>query len=166
MRHEVRPLDRAGHVLTVQMIVPADLQTRAADLIGSPFKPKGNSQEGWDCRGLCRWCLREWCGVDVPDYLDLYAAGIVSAGGRRERARLLAEGLASMWRPIDPQPGVIALLSWLGQAGHVGFMLSPTKILHADIRVGTAVLDLDDPAAAYRLKGAFVPAFVTDIRHA
>ena len=27
-------------------------------------------------------------------------------------------------------------------------------------------VDLEDPAAAYRLKGAFVPAFVTDIRHA
>lgn len=148
------------------MIVPADLEARASGLIGVAFKPKGDSRDGWDCRGLGRWCLREWCGVDVPDYLDLYAAGIVSAGGRRERARLLAEGLASMWRPIDPQPGVIVLLSWLGQAGHVGFMLSPTKILHADIRVGTAVLDLDDPAAAYRLKGAFVPAFVTDIRHA
>lgn len=148
------------------MVVPSDLEARAADLIGFPFRPKGDTPSGWDCRGLARWCLREWCGVTVPDYLDLYAAGIVLSAGRRERARLLAEGLGATWRPVHPQPGAVALLSWLGQAGHVGFMLSETRILHADIRVGTATFDLNDPAAAYRLTGAFVPAFVTDIRHA
>ncbi|WP_292045867.1 MULTISPECIES: hypothetical protein [unclassified Brevundimonas] len=150
----------------MQMVVPSDLEERAAGLIGRPFLPKGDTPDGWDCRGLARWCLREWCDVAVPDYLDLYAAGIVSPGGRRERARLLAEGLGATWRPVEAQAGAVALLSWLGQSGHVGFMLSQTRILHADIRVGTATFDLTDPAAAYRLKGAFVPAFVTDIRHA
>lgn len=148
------------------MIVPADLEHQVAALIGVPFRVKGDDLDGWDCRGCARWCLKNLCGVDVPDYLDLYASAIIAVSGRRERARLLGEGLAQTWRPVQPQAGTVALLSWLGSAGHVGFILSPTKILHADIRVGTAVLDLDDPAAAYRLKGAFVPAFVTDIRHA
>ncbi|MCG2662560.1 hypothetical protein [Brevundimonas sp.] len=150
----------------MEMVVPADLEHRVAALIGVPFRVKGDDLDGWDCRGCARWCLKHLCGVDVPDYLDLYASAIIAVSGRRERARLLGEGLAQTWRPVPPQAGAVALLSWLGSAGHVGFILSPTKILHADIRVGTAVLDLDDPAAAYRLKGAFVPAFVTDIRHA
>lgn len=149
------------------MVVPSDLEARAAEIIGVPFLPKGGDHSGWDCRGCARWCLRTWCGVDIPDYLDLYAASILTApAGRRERARLLAEGLASQWRPVTPQAGTVAWLEWLGGAGHVGFMLSPTRIVHADLRVGTALLDLSDPAAAYRLKGAFVPAFVTDIHHA
>ncbi len=149
----------------MQMVVPADLEARAAEIIGAPFLAKGDSPEGWDCRGCARWCLREWCGVDVPDYLDLYAREIVSPGGRKERARLLADGLSSMWRPVAPQAGAVALLTWLGSAGHVGFMLSPTRIVHADTRCGTALLDLDDAGAAYRLKGAFVPAFVTALIH-
>lgn len=148
------------------MRVPSDLEARAADIIGVPFKAKGEDLTGWDCRGCARWCLKTWCGVDVPDYLDLYAAGIVSPYGRRERARLLADGLAETWRPVAPQAGAVGLLSWLGAAGHVGFMLSPTLLVHADTRCGTAILDLTDPAAAYSLRGAFVPAFVTDIRQA
>lgn len=150
----------------MEMVVPPDLEHQVAALIGVPFRVKGDGLDGWDCRGCARWCLKNLCYVDVPDYLDLYASAIIAVSGRRERARLLGEGLAQMWRPVAPQAGAVALLSWLGSAGHVGFMLSPTKILHADIRVGTALLDLNDPAAAYRLKGAFVPAFVTDIRHA
>jgi len=150
----------------MEMLVPPDLEHQVAALIGVPFRVKGDGLDGWDCRGCARWCLKNLCDVDVPDYLDLYASAIIAVSGRRERARLLGEGLAQMWRPVAPQAGAVALLSWLGSAGHVGFMLSPTKILHADIRVGTALLDLNDPAAAYRLKGSFVPAFVTDIRHA
>ena len=150
----------------MEMVVPGDLEARAAEIIGVPFAPKGGDLTGWDCRGCARWCLRTWCGVDVPDYLDLYAASILtSVAGRRERARLIAEGLASQWRPVEPQAGAVALLHWLGGSGHVGFMLSPTRIVHADTRCGTTLLDLDDAGAAYRLKGAFVPAFVTAIIH-
>jgi hypothetical protein len=51
----------------------------------------------------------------------------------------------------------------MGKAGHVGYMLTPRLILHADTPMQTALLDLDEPGGRYRLKGAFVPAFVTDI---
>ena len=149
------------------MVVPADLPDRAQALIGIPFQAKGDDPRGWDCRGCARWCLREFCGVQVPDYLDLYAAEIIERpAGRRERARLLAEGLAATWRAVPLQPGTVVLLNWLGGAGHVGFALAPRLILHADVRQGTALLDLDDPAAGYRPVGAFVPAFITEIRPA
>ena len=39
-------------------------------------------------------------------------------------------------------------------------------MIHADVRQGTALLDLDDPASGYRPVGAFVPAFITEIRAA
>ena len=149
------------------MIVPPDMLSRAQAIIGVPFKPKGDDLSGWDCRGCARWCLREFCGVDVPDYRGLYAAEIIERPtGRRERARLLAEGLAASWRPVDLQPGAVVLLHWLGGAGHVGFVLAPRTVIHADVRQGTALLDLDDPASGYRPVGAFVPSFITDIRPA
>lgn len=147
------------------MIVPADLETRVGPLIGAPFLAKGDAPSGWDCRGLTRWCLREFCGVETPDYRTLYDADIVTnVWGRAERARLVAEGLAA-WRPVPPQAGVVAWLEWLGGAGHVGFMLSPRRLIHADSRCGTALLDLDDPAAGYRLRGAFVPSWIETIQH-
>lgn len=155
------PSTRRGQVLTV----PADLEVRAAVLIGSPFVAHGDDPAGWDCRGCARWCLRTFCGVDVPTYRDLYSAAILeTVGGRAERARLIAQGLTD-WRPVEPQAGVIAWLKWLGGSGHVGFMLSQSMVLHADSRAGTAILDLDRPDAGYRLLGAFVPGFVTEIRN-
>lgn len=145
------------------MLVPADIEARVVPIIGVPFLAKGDTLKGWDCRGCARWCLRTICGVEVPDYLDLYDAELVAIGGRHQRARLIAEGLAA-WRSVEPQAGVIAWLEWLGGAGHVGFMISPRRVVHADTRGGTTVLDLDEANAAYRLKAAFVPSFVTDIR--
>jgi cell wall-associated NlpC family hydrolase len=149
----------------MRMTVPGDLVRRAEPLVGAPFLVKGDTPDGWDCRGLTRWCLRAFSGIEVPDYLDLYEAAIVCPAGTRERARLLAEGLAS-WRPVEPQAGVVAWLTWMGKAGHVGYMLTPRLILHADTPMQTALLDLDEPSGRYRLKGAFVPAFVTDIEQA
>lgn len=146
----------------MQLRVPADLVSLAAPLIGTPFVAEGDTPKGWDCRGLGRWCLGTFCGFWTPDYHELYDASILEVSGRRERARLIADGLAA-WRPVEPQPGVIAWLEWLGGAGHVGFMLTPSLILHADLRGGTTVLDLDDPSAGYRLKGAFVPSSITEI---
>lgn len=149
----------------MKMTVPADLEARVEGLIGTPFLAKGDTLGGWDCRGCARWCLRSFCGVETPDYRDLYDASLVMRlSGRTERARLVAEGLAA-WRPVEPQAGVVAWLEWLGGAGHVGFMLSPRLIVHADLRCDTALLDLDDPAAGYRLRGAFVPAHVDSIHH-
>lgn len=146
------------------MVVPRDLEARVAQLIGTPFVAKGDTPEGWDCRGCAAYCLRTFCGVDVPDYRSLYAAAILtSRSGRAERAKLIAEGLAQ-WRPVTPQAGAVAWLEWLGGAGHVGFMLSPRRLIHADTRAGTVLLDLDDPSAAYRLKGAFAPGWISELR--
>lgn len=148
----------------MRMLVPADLAARAAPLIGAPFVPHGDAPTGWDCRGLSRWCLREFCGVAVPDYRDLYTAALLEPRALRERARLIATGL-SAWRQVEAQAGTVAWLQWLGSAGHVGFLLSPSRVLHADRRGGTAILDLDRPESGYRLLGSYVPSFVTDIVH-
>lgn len=148
------------------MTVPADLEARASAVVGVPFVPRGSDPDGWDCRGCARWCLATFCGVCVPDYLDLYEASVAAApAARRDRARLIAEGLAAAWRPVAAMAGAVAHLSWLGSSGHVGFLLTPTRVLHADVRGGTTILDLDRPDAPYRLLAAYVPAAVTEIIH-
>lgn len=154
------PADHIGDRTEMILRLPADLSERAAAIIGRPFVPKGDTPDGWDCRGCARWCYREWCGIDLPDYADLYESEIVTRSGRAERARLLAEGLAS-WKPVPPQAGALAWLTFLGVAGHVGFMISPTLVVHADGGIGTQLLNLEEVGGRYRLNGAFVPAFVT-----
>lgn len=144
------------------MVVPADLEVRAGALVGAPFLAKGDTPHGWDCRGCARWCLREFCAVTVPDYQDLYGAELVSPRGSASRAQLIAEGLTA-WRPIAAQAGAVVFLSWLGRAGHLGFMLGRRRFLHADTRCGTAIEDLSNPACPYRAVGFFIPAFVTEI---
>lgn len=146
------------------MFVPADLEARiaAAGIIGAPFLPKGDTPLGWDCRGCARWCLATFCGVETPAHGELYDEAVFSRSGRRDRARLLTEGLDN-WRRVEPQSGAIALLERFGVAGHVGFMISPRRLVHADLRCDTVVMDLDDPAAGYRLTGAFVPAHIHSI---
>lgn len=163
MRKVVHARHLAGPVLVTVMAVPADLEARVAEIIGVPFLAKGDTLDGWDCRGCVRWCLEHLCGVPTPDYRGLYDADVLRLAGRSERARLIAEGLAN-WRPVEPQAGAVAWLEWLGGAGHVGFMLSPRRLVHADVGPGTVLLDLDDPASAYRLKGAFAPSWISDIR--
>lgn len=147
------------------LTVPADLKARAGELVGRPFLAKGDTPDGWDCRGLARWCLRAFCGVETPDYQERYAAVVITPCGAGDRQRLLQAGLQEQWRPVAPQAGAVAWLEWMGRAAHVGFMLSEHELIHADNRCGTALMDLRAPAAGYRLRGAFVPAFVTDIIH-
>lgn len=136
-------------------VTTAELEIRVSGLIGIPYLAKGDTPKGWDCRGCVRWCLDQFCGVETPDYRSLYTADQVGQSGRRLRAALIADGLAAGWEPVEPRPGAVAWLSWLGTAGHVGFMLDQRRVLHADARSGTALLDLDDPAAGYRLVGTF-----------
>lgn len=137
-------------------VTPAELEIRVSALIGIPYLARGDTPAGWDCRGCVRWCLGQFCGVETPDYRSLYTVDQASGpGGRRLRAALIADGLAAGWEPVEPRPGAVAWLGWLGTAGHVGFMLDGRRVLHADARCGTALLDLDDPAAGYRLVGAF-----------
>lgn len=147
----------------MQMVVPADLLERAAPLIGTPWVAKGTTPAGWDCVGLAVWCLGHWCGVPVPTYADHYEASLLASPHRRsEMATTLAANLSD-WRSVSPQAGAVAQLRWMGRVAHVGFMLSPTLILHCDRSCGTALLDLDAPSSPYKLAGASIPASVSHI---
>ena len=147
------------------MIVPGDLLARIAPLIGTPFLAKGDTPDGWDCRGCALWILRHHLGVEVESFQDAYDVAVVmTIGGRARRAQLIAERLGA-WRPVEAQPGAVVHLNWLGRSGHVGLMTSRTGFVHADMGVGTTLADLDDRDCLYRAVGFFVPRFVTEVIH-
>lgn len=146
----------------MDLIIPADLASRVGAIIGTPFLAHSDGPAAWDCRGCLNHCYARFLNHPLPDYRGLYSASVMGARRAHERARLIAEQAAA-WRPVEPQAGAAAWLEWLGSAGHVGFMIGPRLLVHADVGVGTALLDLDRPPAQYRLRGAFVPSVVTRI---
>ena len=148
----------------MELHVPADLEARVGALIGVPFLAHGDDPRGWDCRGCLNHCYATLLNHPLPNYRALYDATVMGARRAQDRARLIAEQ-ATAWRPVEPQAGAAAWLEWLGSAGHVGFMIGPRRLIHADVSIGTALLDLDRPPVQYRLRGAFVPAAVTRIVH-
>jgi cell wall-associated NlpC family hydrolase len=145
------------------LMVPTDLEARVTPLLSAPYLPGGETPEGWDCAGLVRWCLVNLCGLaevePMPDYPSEITA---SPAGRPERARRIGEVL-TRWREVPARPGAVAWLEWLGGATHVGFLVGPATVLHADVGTGTCLLDLNRRGGRWRLKAAFVPDSVTGL---
>jgi cell wall-associated NlpC family hydrolase len=145
------------------LTVPADLEARTTALLSVPYRPNGETRAGWDCAGLTRWCLLNLCGLARVEPLPNYPSEILAArAGAFERSRRIGEVL-TRWREVEPQAGAVAWLEWLGGATHVGFLISPRTVLHADVGTGTTLMDLDRPGSRWRLRAAFVPADVTSI---
>lgn len=145
--------------------VPNDLDERVQPLLATPYLPNGETPDGWDCAGLGRWCLINLCGLEAVEALPEYPSEILGPRGGAERSRRIGEVLRR-WREVEPQPGVLGWLEWLGGATHVGFLIAPRTVLHADAGTGTTLMDLDRPGARWRLKAAFVPADVAAVVHA
>lgn len=137
--------------------VPADLAARAASLIGAPYLAKGEAPDGWDCLGLVRWSYARLLGYPLPDYSDRYDAALTDNLARHERARRIAAGLAGGWTPIAPQAGAAVVLSRMGAAGHVGFLISPELALHVTQTTATSLLDLTARHTGWRAVGAYAP---------
>lgn len=93
------------------------------DLIGKPFEYGGRGPDVYDCWGLVIECYRRWHGVTLPDQ--------VSTPSPRKNAKLMGEVAARDFEKLlGPQPGSVLMIR-VGQFGaHVGFMISPTRMLH------------------------------------
>lgn len=91
------------------------------DLIGKPFVYGGRGPDTYDCFGLVReMCLRT--GVNIPDEHSPEQLAVIE---QRIDAHL------PYWTPCDPRPGAVALMRVNGRVAHMGFMVSPTAMLHA-----------------------------------
>lgn len=144
------------------MTIPADFDARIAALVGRPFMIKGDSPEGWDCRGCARWIYRELLGVESETYHDAYDATAVAAGRSRDRAALIGARLAA-WRSVPAGTGVLVQLIWMGRSGHMGVMLDRRRFIHADLQTGTTIADLASRACPYRAAGFYLPTYVTEV---
>lgn len=126
-----------------------------------PFVEKGRSFDGWDCWGVICVGLWEVAGVYVPPYTEGYDTTRGSEGCRQLDA-LISANMADWaparlpWRPLD-----VALFRIAGRPVHVGMMVDPVRVLHAEEKVGTFVERIASPMWVKRLEGVYRHAALT-----
>lgn len=133
-----------------------DVLEFARRAISVPFIERGRSWDGWDCWGLVVVAYHEMFGLELPDYLDRYETTFrkrdlfrLSRTCRREREMGWHEA-------AEPAPGDVALIMRRGVPIHIGMVMRPDRILHAENGVGT----VHEPLSAFRIEGFYRHAHV------
>jgi cell wall-associated NlpC family hydrolase len=135
-----------------------DLPDWVADYIGIPFVSLGRDPAtGLDCYGLCRHVLSRHAGIDLPSYADGYAgtshreaqglARLLDAGKTLIDAREVPAGDARLFD--------LVLIRMAGQPCHVGVLLQPGLMLHAEDGVGVSLATLQDSRWSRRVMGYY-----------
>lgn len=125
----------------------------AAEYVGIPFVPNGQTHEGLDCWQLARIVAREQFGIDYPDY-DIADP----CDGPQVGARSREITAAPPWRQVtiaEARPPDVVVFRVLPHPSHVGVFLTPQWFLH--IRAGTcsALGRLDAIIWRHRIDGVF-----------
>ncbi|MFC7455456.1 C40 family peptidase, partial [Insolitispirillum peregrinum] len=104
----------------------------AAEYIGLPFSDHGRTRDGVDCWGLVRLVLAEQFGFDVPSHDGSYR----QTTDRDDLDRLISTERSSAWSAVpagSEQAGDVVLLRCLGAACHVGLVVTPGIMIHAEV---------------------------------
>ena len=118
------------------------------DLIGKPFAYHARGPESFDCWGLVRECYFRWHGVELPDYPSTRSprANDVEISGALKEKR---------WQRVErPFPGAIALMRVRNFGSHVGFVTSPTRMIHT--LQGMGVTSVKTSTFKNQIIGAYV----------
>ena len=132
--------------------------TWAADYIGIPYAAAGRDRSGCDCYGLVRLVLAEQFGQGLPLVPERYAT---DRQAREDMARVRATALALVpsdeLAPGQEQAGDIINIRVLGQPLHVGVVVAPGWMLHAQRGVGAALESYRSPKWGPRVLGFYRP---------
>lgn len=104
-----------------------------------PFRERGRSWRGCDCRGLAFLVLEEECGVRVPEPAELYGSTDPRNGAALAD---FARAQAALWRPAAIEPFAVLSFAVAGRPVHVGVAIDQQTFLHAQQGVGVRVASL------------------------
>jgi cell wall-associated NlpC family hydrolase len=105
-------------------------------LVGAPFVDGGRDRLGLDCWGFVRLVYLE-LGLELPLYGDVY-----DRTTERETIARHVEATAREWVEVPAgaeRPGDVVLLRLLGRPMHVGMVIEPGLMAHADPVAGVVV---------------------------
>lgn len=121
-----------------------------SDLIGKPYHDHGRGPGSYDCYGLARECYLRWHGILPPDY--------PCSRSPRENAVTVDGALRGAWERLSaPVPGSVVVMRVREFGAHVGFVYSPTRMIHTLRDIGAASVRLktfkNQIMGAYRYVG-------------
>lgn len=125
-----------------------------ADYVGLPFLRCGRTREGLDCWGLVSLVLSEQYGISLPDYSGTGWGN----GPARAVAETIEREAGAYWREVPAsgaQPGDVLLMTARGLPIHVGVLVAPGWILHAEETADTCLEPLDSPHFRRRIAGFY-----------
>jgi cell wall-associated NlpC family hydrolase len=120
--------------------------------VGRPFAFGGRGPEAFDCWGLVRAVLADRFAIALPGYEAGYPA---SEADREDLAGLISRHLPD-WRPAgEPAPGDVVLMRHGRHPCHVGVVVAPRLMLHAEEGTGAVLEPWDGPRWARKVVGIF-----------
>lgn len=103
------------------------------ELVGTPYKVHGRTkEEGFDCYGLIKECVRQDYGVELPDYNYKNL-------NEQEYVRNQLHLLANVEKIDNLEKNCIIELSEKGIPMHVGYYIGDGLFIHSLARFGTIV---------------------------
>ena len=115
--------------------------------IGIPFRDDGHDYDGCNCWGLCHLVLKNECGIETPSYGELSAADLLAAA-RKFRSIVAVE----TWEKVDDYRAFDCVLMHamsddrsLRLPGHVGILISPSRVLHVWSKTAAVHMPIDHP---------------------
>lgn len=122
------------------------------DYVGLRFVDGGRTRSAIDCWGLCRLVLKERANIDVPTY------GGISAMDLGKVATVVSDAVHfdGIWNLVtQPDALDVAVMRQGRGPAHLGIMISPTMLLHAQEASNSVVVAIKHPSVAFRLKGFY-----------
>ena len=121
--------------------------------IGFPFKDHGRDRKGVDCWGLVRLVMSEQFGISLPSYATHY-----DSTTREDQLAPLVEEERKWWIPVESgqeQLGDIVVLRMCGQPIHIGLVIEPGRMLHAEVGIGSVLDSYQSTRWSLRVTGFY-----------
>lgn len=117
------------------------------------FAPRGRSYDAVDCWGVIYLYYRDVDGREVPSYVNDYRERDVL--GTSALAQLIDRNRGGWRRSSDWRAGDVTLFLIDRRPVHIGLMIDPLRVLHAESEHGVFVERVDTPLWRHRLEGVY-----------
>ena len=146
--------DDAVHAGSVPRAVPLTGTRWASRYVGLRFVSGGRDRRGLDCWGLVRLAYRDLAGIELPSH-DTVAADDLHRVLRHIGDALLIPPWTTLVPLGDERPLDVVVTTDRRLPAHVGLVVAPGMVLHAQEATLSTIMRLDSPALCRRVLGIY-----------
>ena len=126
----------------------------ASRYVGLPFVSGGRDRRGVDCWGLVRLVFADVAGIDLPSHDTVAADDLHKVLRLIDRALLIPPWTTQVQRGAE-KPLDVVVMSDRRMPAHVGLVVAPGLVLHAQEKTLSAIMRLDDQVIGRRVIGIY-----------